>query len=139
MDGRNIARFPFRAANGGLYKQVFRFAGAGVINTALTFVLYQLLLFALSPSVAYALTWLVGLSLVVAVYPAAVFGRSETSSARRAAVAATYLLGFVIGLLVLRATIAWADAPRAAILASLAATSAFNFLVMRLVLSDRPT
>jgi putative flippase GtrA len=120
-------------AGQGLVGDLVRFVGAGVVNTALTIIVYELLLFVMSAGVAYAMTWLVGMAFVMTVYPSHVFKGGNKSLRARILTMGVYVTGFFIGLGIITGLDYAFDVPRLAIIAALAATTAFNFLGMRLV------
>ncbi|MBJ6127843.1 GtrA family protein [Microvirga splendida] len=111
-----------------------RFLGAGLVNTAFTVVIYQVLLFWLSATSAYAGAWLVGLVFVALVYPSHVFKGGRTGSGARVATAIVYLLGFAIGLATVKILDTTFSAEHVAIFGALSITTIFNFVLMRVVL-----
>lgn len=117
----------------GLVGDLVRFLGAGVVNTTLTIIIYELLLFVMGAGVAYAITWLVGMAFVITVYPSHVFKGGNKSLRARILTMGVYVTGFFIGLGIITGLDYTFDAPRLAILAALVVTTAFNFLGMRLV------
>ena len=110
----------------------FRFLGAGALNTLLTLALYQLLVFWLSPSVAYVVCWMTGFVCVTYAYPRLVFRLDGTRrTAQRTKVAGVYAASFVLGWLIV-AGLDWAWGwQRLSIFVSVAVTTVFNFGVMR--------
>jgi putative flippase GtrA len=112
-----------------------RFLGAGVLNTALTLGIYQILLFFCSPTAAYALAWICGLLFVAIFYPRKVFGVAERSVFVSLVVVAIYVVGFFLGLSVVNVISYDFSAPRLGIFVSIACTTVFNFIVMRYVLA----
>lgn len=113
-----------------------RFLLAGFANTAVTLGIYQLLLFVVSPSAAYAISWVCGLVFVAAVYPSKVFGQREPSRARVALFSFNYAVVFVAGLAVLNVLSDTALGPRLSILFVLVATTALNFAIGRLLFGE---
>lgn len=113
--------------------QAGRFLVAGLANTLLTVLLYQLLLLALAPRPAYALTWAGGMALVAIVYPSRVFGVAAPTWATRAGVVFVYAAGFLIGLVAIRPAAAMLGG-QAGILPVLVLTTVFNFAAMRVVI-----
>lgn len=111
-----------------------RFVIAGVANTGLTLVVYQLLLFALSPSLAYVSAWLAGLIFVAVVYPNKVFKGGRQGTSDRLLLAACYCAVFLSGLLLLQALQALEFNPRLAIFVVIIATTLINFFLSRGVL-----
>lgn len=114
-----------------------RFLGAGLVNTALTLVIYQVLLFWLPATVAYAGAWLVGLAFVALVYPSHVFKGGRTGNEARVATSVIYLLGFVIGLATVKFLDTMFGAERLAVFGALLITTIFNFALMRIALRGR--
>jgi len=113
---------------------LLRFVGAGGVNTLFTVVLYQGLLFALSPTMAYTAAWVAGLAFVMIVYPSRVFVGGRADGRARLGTGIIYLASFALGLVVVRIVGERLDQPQLAVFAALAVTTVFNFLVMRLFL-----
>lgn len=111
-----------------------RFVIAGVANTGLTLVVYQVLLFALSPSLAYVAAWLAGLVFVAVVYPNKVFKGGRQGTGDRLLLAACYCAVFLAGLLLLQALQVLGLSPRLAIFVVIIATTLINFFLSRGVL-----
>ena len=84
----------------GRFAEIGRYLLVGSANTLSTMAVYQLLVTILSPAVAYALAWLVGLVIVAVAYPKFVF-RVTGGWARGGAIAITYAAVFVVGLLLI--------------------------------------
>lgn len=109
-----------------------RFLLVGAANTAVTFLLYQILLFWIDARVAYAITWVVGIVAVAVFYPTA-FRVPHASAGKRAMIVLVYFTSFALGLtLVAGGRSLGLD--RFAIIAALAVTIPYNFLLMKLVL-----
>ena len=121
----------------GLGGDGLRFLLAGAANTLLTFTAYQVFLFVMLPSAAYALAWLCGLTIVVIVYPSKVFAGARTDAAARFQLGLTYAAMFVLGLATLEGLAALSMPPRLAIVIVMAVTTLANFLLGRLVLRRR--
>ncbi|WP_432807257.1 GtrA family protein [Microvirga terrae] len=131
-------RLPFRETSLAMFLgDIGRFLGAGLVNTALTLVIYQVLLFWLPATVAYAGAWLVGLAFVALVYPSRVFKGGRTGNEARIATSVIYLLGFAIGLTTVKFLDTTFGAERLAIFGALLVTTIFNFALMRAVLRGR--
>lgn len=114
-----------------LLGQGLRFLGVGAVNTLGTLALYQLLLFVLPYTPAYAIAWLVGLVFVNIAYPLFVYGKALAS---RDSLWNTgyYLLSFAVSWLLLRLfTVELGIAPRLSVFVVLAITVPVNFLVTR--------
>lgn len=116
-----------------LIKDLVRFAGAGALNTGLTFVLFQMLVLFLDPEIAYSVTWIVGLVIVFLFYPEHVFKGGRTSTLSRILMIAVYIASYGIGLWVLMSLKALGIDPRLGIGATLIVTAGFSFLGSRLV------
>jgi putative flippase GtrA len=115
----------------GLRKDGLRFLAAGLANTGLTFLLYQLLLFVVSAQLAYVVTWCAGLLFVVAVYPSKVFAGGRTDWRARINLGISYIGVFLVGLLTLKLLGYWSVAPRLAIVFVMGVTTVANFIVGR--------
>lgn len=105
-----------------------RFLVAGGLNTLLTFLLYQLALFVVSPSLAYGLAWLCGLVFVVVFYPSRVFAQKNTKLGNRLAIAATYLIVFFIGLATIDILSRFGMPPRYSVIFAIVVTTVSNFI-----------
>lgn len=108
-----------------------RFAIAGLINTAFTLALYELLVLVLTPEISYVVAWLSGFLVVVIFYPAAIFRAVEVRTTNYATIAIIYLAAFMIGVALTHMLSAY---PRVAIFGIIPITSAFTFIAMRLAL-----
>jgi putative flippase GtrA len=126
-----------RASLWGLGGDGLRFLLAGAANTLLAFAAYQLFLFAMGPSPAYALAWVCGLVFVVIVYPSKVFAGARTDATARFRLGLTYAAVFLVGLATLEGLIALGLSPRLAIILVMAVTTFANFFLGRLVLGRR--
>ena len=124
----------FQANPASFIADSFRFLVAGGLNTLLTLGLYQLLIFALSPHLAYAVSWLAGIIFVIKVYPDRVFpgGRSDTKA--RIKLGLSYLGVFLLGLAILHLSCSLGVDARLAILIVICATTTTNIVVGRLLL-----
>ncbi|RRY06290.1 GtrA family protein [Brucella anthropi] len=110
-----------------------RFIGAGLVNTVLTFLVFQLLLWVMSPGRAYALAWLVGLAFVVSFYPGRVFSGGEKTWLQRSLMGVSYALVFVVGFFALKLLVYAGISSRIAILVVIVLTTAVNFVSGRLI------
>lgn len=118
----------------GLNYDALRFVIAGGINTALSYGVYWLLLIWLSYQMAYALSWVFGLLLVVVLYPSKVFVGSQNSWKKQSLVAAQYLLVFCAGLGLLSVLVDYLSTPPAwAAILVMGFTTILNFGLMRLL------
>lgn len=118
----------------GLSYDALRFVIAGGINTAISYGVYWLLLIWLSYQLAYALSWVFGLLLVVALYPSKVFVGSQNSRKKQLLVAAQYLVVFCAGLGLLSILVDYLSVPPAwAAIIVMVFTTVLNFGLMRLL------
>lgn len=118
----------------GLNYDALRFVIAGGINTAISYGVYWLLLIWLSYQLAYALSWVFGLLLVVVLYPSKVFVGSQNSRKKQLLVAAQYLVVFCAGLGLLSILVDYLSVPPAwAAIIVMVFTTVLNFGLMRLL------
>lgn len=117
--------------------EVARFLAAGVGNTMITIVVYQLYVDRLGPMLAYVVSWFVGLMLVLGLYPRFVFHRQATlRTAGRLSM--IYGTAFVLGCGV-TAGLAWLNMPvRLIVFVAAGVTSAFSYLCARWALQPAP-
>ena len=113
---------------------VVRFLVAGSVNTLLSLLVYQALLFVLSPAWSYAVAWAAGITFPAVVYPDLVFPGGRRAMTDRLLLATSYAGIFLAGLILLQLFIALAAGPRVAIFATLAFTTTLSFLMSRLIL-----
>jgi putative flippase GtrA len=111
-----------------------RFLVAGSVNTLLSLLVYQALLFVLSPAWSYAVAWAAGIIFPAVVYPHRVFPGGRRAMTDRLLLAMCYAGIFLAGLVLLQLFIALTAAPRVAIIGTLAVTTAISFLISRLIL-----
>jgi len=112
----------------GVAADGLRFLVAGAINTALTAAVYFLCLPFISPAVAYAIAWLVGICFVMIVYPNRVFLGGRRTLRARLLFGALTVAVFLVGLVALRFLVQSIGDARIAFLITLALTTALNFL-----------
>lgn len=118
----------------GITKDAFRFLIGGGLNTAITYLAYLFFLLFAHYQIAYALSWVVGLLIIVIFYPSKVFVGSQNSWKKTASLIGQYVLVFFCGLQCLRALVVYADIPEQfAALLTMAFTTVLNFLLMRLL------
>ncbi|SHK02536.1 GtrA-like protein [Aureimonas altamirensis DSM 21988] len=117
-----------------LKSDAVRFIVAGALNAALTLLVYQALLYAMSHQLAYAFAWLTGIAFIMIFYPARVFPEGRTAPVDRLLLGATYLGVFLFGLALLQGLDHAGIAPRIGILIVMVATTAVNFLAARFLL-----
>lgn len=115
-------------------RDVIRFLIAGCINTGFTIIVYQILLFWVSSSIAYALSWFCGLAFIATVYPSRVFVGGRSSASARLQLIISYCAIFVIGLALMRLMESAAIPARIAIFLTVGTTTLMNFVVGRFLL-----
>jgi putative flippase GtrA len=111
-----------------------RFLAAGGVNTLVSVGIYQIALFAVSPSVAYSIAWVSGLGFLVAVYPERVFIGGRRGACDRVLMAASYVAVFAAGFSLLGKLVIVTGAPRLAIIATVMFTTVLNFVLSRSIL-----
>ncbi len=117
----------------GLLGDGLRFALVGAGNTLFTLIVFQLLLFKLSPLLSYYLSWAIGLAVLLVAFPRYVFKGSIATVWRAASTVAIYLASLLIGGVLLSELIAIGMNPRLGILITIGFTTLFNFAASRLV------
>ena len=118
----------------GRFAEIGRYLLVGSANTLSTMAVYQLLVTILSPAVAYALAWLVGLVIVAVAYPKFVF-RVTGGWARGGAIAITYAAVFAVGLLLIALLESLNVQNRLSILLVLPVTITMSYLASRLAIA----
>lgn len=116
-----------------------RFVAAGIVNTAMTLVVYEIALFLMPPTAAYALSWCAGLAFLLILYPSRVFPGGSRRAIDLIILAASYIAVFLAGLAILAALTKATAAPRLAIVAALTVTTVLNFALARTILRRRGT
>lgn len=119
--------------------ELSRFAGAGMLNTLLTLAAYQLLLFVMSPGLAYAASWLIGIAFVGMFYPSFVFGLRGGGPRARLGIIAIYAFSFSLGLVIVHLSDRHLGLERLSVFLALAVTLSFNFCSMKTYLSRHGT
>lgn len=122
-----------QSTQGSLKEDGIRFLIAGLLNTLMTFFIYQLFLFVTSPILSYTAAWLAGLIFVVVFYPTKVFSGGENTFKHRAFFAASYILIFLIGVLCLNLMIAHGLHSRLSIIIVMGITTVINFFMGRFI------
>jgi putative flippase GtrA len=117
----------------GLLGDGLRFAIVGAGNTLFTLLVFQLLLFWLSPLVSYYLSWAIGLAVLLVAFPRYVFKGSTATAWRAVSTVAIYLGSLLIGGLLLNELTGFGMPPRFGILIAIGFTTLFNFAASRLV------
>ena len=110
-----------------------RFLFTGGLNTILTIAIYQLLLFVVSPSSAYGISWGIGLVYVALCYPKIVFQKKMTF-ANIAKTIFVYLSIFILGLVCTNYLVLLSVPPRLVIFIVIVITVAFNFLILKKII-----
>lgn len=110
-----------------------RFVLVGVGNTLLTLLIFQALLFHLSPLVSYYVSWAIGLAVLITAFPRYVFKGSALTAWRAVLTVVIYLISVLSGGWLLNQLTALGIMPRVGILMTVAFTTIFNFAASRLV------
>lgn len=117
-----------------LLSDAVRFAIGGVINTALSYIVFLLLLKITDYQIAYAGSWVFGILFVVIFYPSKVFVGSSNSLKKITLTIVQYILVFISGLCLMSILIEKLNvSEKIAIIIVIVFTTAINFLLMRLV------
>ena len=114
-----------------------RFLFAGGFNTLLTLAVYQFALFFVEYSLAYAISWIVGISYLLLLYPTKVFPGSSRTLKGYVLLTGVYLLVFFIGLKALDWIIGLNISAQFAIFIVLVISTVINFVLMRLILRGK--
>ena len=123
-----------RFTSTSLGADAIRYVIAGGLNTFLTLLIYQAILYAMPHLPAYAIAWTAGTAFIIIVYPFHVFPEGRTSLVDRALLGATYLGVFLFGLALLHVLTLAGLPSRLGILVVIIATTTVNFLVARFLL-----
>lgn len=110
-----------------------RFVLVGAGNTLLTLLIFQALLFFLSPLVSYYVSWAIGLALLMMAFPRYVFKGSALTSWRAVLTVTIYLISLLAGGFLLNELTVLGITPRLGIVMTVAFTTMFNFAASRLV------
>lgn len=115
-------------------KDGIRFLIGGGLNTAISYLVYLFFLLFTHYQIAYALSWVVGLLIIVIFYPSKVFVGSKNSWRKLALLITQYVLVFLFGLQCLKMLVVHVSAPeQIAALITMVLTTVLNFLLMRLL------
>ncbi|RZA08676.1 MAG: hypothetical protein EOO68_01725 [Moraxellaceae bacterium] len=115
-------------------KDGFRFLIGGGLNTAISYLAYLLFLSLFNYQIAYALSWIVGLLIIVIFYPSKVFVGSQNSWKKTTILIGQYVLVFFCGLQFLKALVVYAElSEQLAAFFTMAFTTVLNFLLMRVL------
>jgi len=117
-----------------LIKDSLRFLLAGCLNTLMSLALYQLLLSVIAPTLAYGITWALGIMILLVFYPKKVFPDSNPAAVDYIFITFFYVLVFVVGLCSLSGLSSLNINPRLSIFIVLVITTLCNFSLMRFVL-----
>lgn len=112
----------------GVVGDVLRFAVAGIINTSLTIVVYQILLFYFDSRLSYSISWMIGLLFVAVFYPSRVFVGGRADTRIRLGLAASYGSIFLLGLGLMEILNLFGVPPRISIFVTLGFTTVVNFV-----------
>lgn len=120
--------------SGGVIKDGLRFLVGGGLNTAISYLAYLFFLLFTSYQIAYALSWVVGLLIIVIFYPSKVFVGSQNSWKKIIILIGQYVLVFFCGLQCLNVLVVYVGmSEQLAALCTMAFTTVLNFLLMRLL------
>lgn len=118
----------------GVIKDGLRFLIGGGLNTAISYLAYLFFLLFVSYQVAYALSWMLGLFIIVIFYPSKVFVGSQNSWKKTAVLIGQYVVVFFCGLQCLKVLVVYVNmSEQLAALFTMAFTTVLNFLLMRLL------
>lgn len=121
----------------GIAAQFAGFAIVGALNTVMTFLLYQLVLFVAPYWLAYSLSFMAGLAFSLIMNARVVFGRAITAGLAGRYVA-FYAASFLAGLGMVTGLIHWLGVPpRLAPIGAVVVLVSLNFLGTRLILGKR--
>lgn len=116
----------------GIIKDGLRFLIGGGLNTAISYLSYLFFLLFTNYQMAYALSWVLGLFIIVIFYPSKVFVGSQNSWKKTAFLIGQYVLVFFCGLQCLKALVGYtAMSEQLAALFTMVFTTLLNFLLMR--------
>lgn len=116
----------------GLLAEIVRFLGAGAVNTLLTLGVYQGLLWFAHPQVAYLTSWLLGIVLVVVVYPRWVFRVPRVGARSGGLIVLSYLLSYGLSALALQGLTAFTPlSPRLGVFGAIGVSTVSNYLFLR--------
>ena len=121
----------------GFRSDVLRYILVGGLNTAITFLLYQIFLFFFSASVSYFFSWVIGFLAVVTIYPNKIFGAKRINAVARCTFAFSYLFVFSLGLVLTSLLLSIGFNARFSILIVLFATSLSNLVFGRFIFRGR--
>lgn len=117
--------------------KLVRFLLASLVNNAVTILLYQGLLFVVSPSLSFIIAWAVGIVMVVTLYPQHVFRVEKPALRDKATISVIYGLSFIVGLIIIRLMDADPLMARLSIFVVLLSNFFLNFGINNLLLGRR--
>lgn len=111
-----------------------RFIIGGIVNTTFTYLVFLLALQVSNYTVAYFISWIVGIIFVITVYPSAVFVGSEVSTRKRIITGLQYIIVFFLGLTFLKVLVAhFGISEYTSMGLTIVFTTLVNFTLMRLI------
>jgi len=115
-------------------KDGLRFLIGGGLNTAISYLTYLFFLLFTHYQLAYTLSWVVGLLMIVIFYPSKVFVGSQNSWKKTVLLIVQYILVFFCGLQCLKVLVIYVSvSEQVAALFTMVLTTVLNFLLMRLL------
>lgn len=111
--------------------EIIRFLGFGLLNTGITISFYQILVFFVSPNIAYTVTWIIGISFLMLFYPQRVFLVEKVTAKQRFFMGMIYVFTFCVGYMSLNFVIGLGIHERVAILFTLILTTVLNYFFMK--------
>lgn len=115
-------------------KEGGRFVISGITSTLLTITLYQICLVFFSPLMSCTLSWIIGISMMILVYPAYIFKKKSSTISEKLAIISWYLIIFIISASLINLFIYFKINSRVAIFISLIFATPINFLGLRFIL-----
>lgn len=115
-------------------KEGGRFVIAGITSTLLTITLYQICLVFFSPLMSCTLSWIIGISMMILVYPAYIFKKKSSTISEKLAIISWYLIIFIISASLINLFVYFKINSRVAIFISLIFATPINFLGLRFIL-----
>lgn len=109
----------------------------GLINTMLTLIIYQVLLFFVSYDFAYISSWVIGVGIVFAFYPKYIFKQIGVRLIDKIYVTTCYIINFFLSVLFLQFLVNYGVKERLAIFAVIIFTATLNFIGMKLILNKK--
>jgi putative flippase GtrA len=116
--------------------ELTRFLAAGLGNTIVTLVAYQVLVSAVSPAAAYTLSWAIGLLIVATLYPVAVYRVRADALLSGGTIGMVYIGGFIFGLSLTQLLVYLGLHYRFIVVVVISVTSLSNYVLGRIALSS---